>query len=78
MQTKQIKLSSIEDVKKFVNATLSCPYDVDVSSGRYVVDAKSIMGLFSMDLTKPVSMTINTDNTDATAAFLAEIKEFIA
>jgi phosphotransferase system HPr-like phosphotransfer protein len=75
MQTKNIKLSSIDDVKKFVNATLDCPYEVDISSGRYVVDAKSIMGLFSMDLTKPVEMTINSDAD--VSKFLDKIKEFI-
>jgi hypothetical protein len=74
MQTRKIKLSSIEDVKQFVNATLDCPYEVDVSSGRYIVDAKSIMGLFSMDLTKPVEMSINTD-ADC-SKFLDRIKEF--
>ncbi|MDR0987346.1 MAG: HPr family phosphocarrier protein [Ruminococcus sp.] len=75
MQNRTIKLSSINDVKKFVNATLDCPYEVDVSSGRYVVDAKSIMGLFSMDLTKPVDMTINSD-ADC-SKFLDQIKEFV-
>jgi hypothetical protein len=74
MQTRKIKLSSIEDVKQFVNATLDCPYEVDVISGRYIVDAKSIMGLFSMDLTKPVEMSINTD-ADC-SKFLDKIKEF--
>ena len=45
-----VSLSSIEDVRQFVNAATCCPCEVDVLSGRYVIDAKSIMGLFSLDL----------------------------
>ena len=48
-----VSLSSIEDVRQFVNAATCCPCEVDVLSGRYVIDAKSIMGLFSLDLSHP-------------------------
>ena len=51
--TLSIRLSTINDVKDFVHIVNQCPYDIDLISGRYIVDAKSIMGIFSLDLTKP-------------------------
>ena len=50
MNTFQILLSSINDVKNFVNTVSKYDYEIDLTSGRYVVDAKSIMGIFSLDL----------------------------
>ena len=41
-----------------------CPYDVDLLSGRYVIDAKSLMGIFSLDLTKPIDLAVSTDDVD--------------
>lgn len=64
MKTVNIKLSTIEDVKKFVNAVTLFNGDADLSSGRYVVDAKSIMGIFSLDLANPIALTIHSDNAD--------------
>jgi phosphotransferase system HPr-like phosphotransfer protein len=75
MITKKIKLSTIDDVKNFVNATLSCPDDIYLLSGRYTVDAKSIMGIFSMDLSKEVEMQIES-STEPTE-FLNAIKSYI-
>jgi phosphotransferase system HPr-like phosphotransfer protein len=72
---KKIQLTTIKDVSQFVNATLSAPCDIELSHGKYVVDAKSMMGVLSLDLTKPVDMTINSDTEPA--EFLAQIKEFI-
>jgi phosphotransferase system HPr-like phosphotransfer protein len=72
---KKIKLTTIADVTKFVNATLSAPCDIELSHGKYIVDAKSMMGVLSLDLTKPVDMTINCDSEPET--FLANIKEFL-
>jgi phosphotransferase system HPr-like phosphotransfer protein len=72
---KKIKLTTIADVTKFVNATLSAPCDIELSHGKYIVDAKSMMGVLSLDLTKPVDMTINCDSEPA--AFLGQIKEFL-
>ena len=57
MTTKNIRLFSINDVKEFVNAACNADFDIDLISGRYTVDAKSIMGIFSLDLSKPVSYT---------------------
>ena len=62
MKTLNILLKSINDVKDFVNIVSKYSYDVDLTSGRYVVDAKSIMGIFSLDLSKPIKVEIHTDD----------------
>ncbi len=74
MTQLKVKLTSISDVQKFVNSVSRFNGDVDLQSGRYVVDAKSIMGIFSLDLMQPVDMTIHSDNADE---LLADIKDFI-
>ena len=74
MKTVDIKLSSIEDVRKFVDIVSKYDIDIDLSSGRYIVDAKSIMGIFSLDLLKPIKLTAHSDNTDE---LLAEIKPYM-
>ena len=61
-------------VKTFVNIVTKYDFDVDLVSGRYAVDAKSIMGIFSLDLSKPIKMEIHSETPDA---FLNEIKPFI-
>ena len=61
MKTVQISLNSIGKVKSFVNTISQFDYDFDLISGRYVIDAKSIMGIFSLDLTKPITLNIHTD-----------------
>ena len=57
-----ITLSSIDDVKVFVNEINLLPCDADLVSGRYTVDAKSIMGIFSLDLSKAIDLNIHDDN----------------
>lgn len=61
MKTVQISLNSIDKVKSFVNEITKFNYDFDLVSGRYVIDAKSIMGIFSLDLSKPIDLAIHTD-----------------
>ena len=61
MKTVQISLNSIGKVKSFVNAINQFEFDFDLISGRYVIDAKSIMGIFSLDLSKPIDLTIHTE-----------------
>ena len=61
MKTVQISLNSIDKVKSFVNTVTKFDCDFDLVSGRYVIDAKSIMGIFSLDLSKPIDLTIHTD-----------------
>ena len=60
-----ISLSTINHVKEFVALVTGCDYDIDLVSGRYAVDAKSIMGIFSLDLSKPIELVAHTDNADA-------------
>ena len=65
MKTIQITLNSIDKVKSFVNDITKFDNDFDLVSGRYVIDAKSIMGIFSLDLSKPIELNIHaTDNMD--------------
>ena len=66
MKTVKISLNSIDKVKAFVNDITKFDYDFDLVSGRYVIDAKSIMGIFSLDLSKPIDLNIHEeDNVDA-------------
>ncbi|MCX7714449.1 MAG: HPr family phosphocarrier protein [Clostridia bacterium] len=74
MKTFNLVLSSINDVKDFVNIVSKYDFDVDLTSGRYVVDAKSIMGIFSLDLSKPIKVEVHNDNCDE---FMGELKKFI-
>ena len=61
MKTVQISLNSIDKVKSFVNAITQFEFDFDLISGRYVIDAKSIMGIFSLDLSKPIDLAIHAE-----------------
>ena len=61
MKTVKISLNSIGKVKSFVNTITQFEYDFDLISGRYVIDAKSIMGIFSLDLSKPIELAIHTE-----------------
>lgn len=61
MKTIQISLNSIDKVKSFVNDISKFDYDFDLVSGRYVIDAKSIMGIFSLDLSKPIDLNIHAE-----------------
>ena len=74
MRTFNLLLSSINDVKDFVNIVSRYDFAVDLTSGGYVVDAKSIMGIFSLDLSKPIKVEVHDDNCDA---FIAELSKFI-
>jgi phosphotransferase system HPr-like phosphotransfer protein len=64
MKKTNVMLDSISAVKKFVNIVSKYDYEVDLASGRYAVDAKSIMGIFSLDLSKPIQLTAHTDDAD--------------
>jgi len=74
MKSFNISLKSITDVKDFVNIVNKYDFDIDLTSGRYVVDAKSIMGIFSLDLSKPIKVDVHSDDCDE---FYNEIKNFI-
>lgn len=62
MKSVTILLSTIDDVKQFVNTVARYDFDVDLISGRYAIDAKSIMGIFSLDLAKPITLEAQTDD----------------
>ncbi len=72
MKTVQISLNSIEKVKSFVNDISKFDNDFDLVSGRYVIDAKSIMGIFSLDLSKSIDLNVHAeDNIDEILETLA-------
>ena len=74
MISYEIFLKSIVDIKNFVNVVNTYDFDVDLESGRYTVDAKSIMGIFSLDLLSPIELVAHTENADA---LIEGIKKFI-
>lgn len=76
MITLQVNLDRIEKVKRFTAAASHYPFPVDLCSGRYVVDGKSIMGIFSLDLENPLEVHVLADEKEA-QDFLKDIKSFI-
>ena len=75
MKTVTITLTSIDKVKNFVNDITRFRSDFDLVSGRYVIDAKSIMGIFSLDLSRPI--TLNIHNEDEIDTILEVLKPYI-
>ena len=73
MKSIPIKLSFAEEVKAFVNVVSRYPYDMDLRAGRHVVDAKSILGIFSLDLSKPISLEVYADDCDD---LISDLKAF--
>ena len=73
MNSVSIRLSTIADVRDFVNIVAKSDIDVDLQSGRYVVDGKSIMGIFSLDLLSPIKLTAHGDDP----TLFEKIKPFI-
>ena len=74
MKTVKISLNSIDKVKAFVNEVTKYDAEFDLVSGRYVIDAKSIMGIFSLDLSKPIDLNIHSENN--IDEILAKLDEF--
>ena len=74
MRKFTIRLKEINDVKEFVNTVSRFEEDVDLVSGRYTIDAKSIMGIFSIDLTKPIEVIVHGDNE---ARYAEALKAYI-
>ena len=75
MKSINVMLGTINDVKEFVSIVTKYDYDIDLISGRYAVDAKSIMGIFSLDLSKPIRLDIHASEAEQ---LLAEVKKFEA
>lgn len=74
MKEFKVKIETIDEVKKFVSTVMTFNYDIDLTSGRYAIDAKSIMGIFSIDLSKELKLVAHTDDT---AELEAAIGQFI-
>lgn len=77
MKNVKIRLSTIADVRDFVNIVNRTDADIDLISGRYIVDAKSIMGIFSLDLMQPIELSAHTENEEVLAPLLESLKPFI-
>ncbi len=77
MKTVQISLNSIDKVKSFVNDITKFDVDFDLVSGRYVIDAKSIMGIFSLDLSKPIDLNIHSENDAEANTILSVLAPYI-
>ena len=75
MKTISIMLNSIDKVKAFVNTLTKFDCDFDLISGRYVIDAKSIIGIFSLDLSKPIELNIHA--TDKLDEILEALKPYV-
>ncbi|MBE6831601.1 MAG: HPr family phosphocarrier protein [Ruminococcaceae bacterium] len=73
MMTVKILLDSIEKVKKFTSSISNEEVDFEIIEGMHIVDAKSIMGIFSIDLSKPLQLNIHSDDQK----ILDKIKDFI-
>ena len=78
MKTTQILIDSIDKVKAFVNEIAKFECDFDLISGRYVIDAKSIMGIFSLDISKPIDLDIHVNDETEAAAIMKAIDPYLA
>ena len=76
MKTVIISLNSIDKVKSFVNDISKFNFDFDLVSGRYVIDAKSIMGIFSLDLSKPIELNVHAENENLDAV-MEKLKPYL-
>ena len=74
MKSVTIRLSLVENVNNFVNIVSRYPYEMDLRAGRHVVDAKSILGIFSLDLSRPITLEIYSDDC---GDLLEQIKPFM-
>lgn len=75
MKSIKISLELAQRVKEFVNVTQEFPYEILLKSGRYIVDAKSILGIFSLDLSQPITVEVYSDDCDE---LLEKLKKFEA
>lgn len=77
MIKKSIKFTSVNEIKDFVNLTMTQPFDIDLIAGRYVADAKSILSVFGLDLDSAVTLGIHATEEQA-AAYLGKIAKYLA
>ena len=74
MKSVSLRLSLVENVNQFVNIVSRYPFDMDLRAGRHVVDAKSILGIFSLDLSRPITLEIYSDDCEK---LIEEITPFL-
>ena len=74
MTTTKIQLTNFADVQTFVNTITKFAFDIDLVSGRYIVDAKSIMGIYSLDLNQPIELRAHTEDAEE---LFAQIDKYI-
>ena len=75
MIEQKVFLETLDDVKSFVAIAANKPYDIDLLSGKYIINAKSVMGVLSLDLTHPLTMVANTETDEE---ILTEIEKYSA
>lgn len=78
METKlKVKLNNYNNAKKFNELTNTFVSDIDVMKGRYIIDAKSLMGLFTLDLSSPIMVELHSEDTEEIERFAEVMKEFV-
>lgn len=77
MKTVRISLNSIDKVKSFVNTLARFDEDFDLISGRYIIDAKSIMGIFSLNLAEPITLNIHADEGEELDKIMASLTPYL-
>ena len=77
MKTVRISLNSIDKVKSFVNTLARFDEDFDLISGRYIIDAKSIMGIFSLNLAEPITLNIHEDEGEELDKIMASLTPYL-
>ena len=74
MQETKIILRDIDSIRSFVRQVIQVEFEVDLVQGRYIIDAKSIMGIFSLDLMNPIQLNAYAEDTDA---LMADLDKYI-
>ena len=77
MTEKTILIGSIENGKKLSKIANKFEQDIDIVTGRYIIDAKSILGIFSLNLWSPVTIVLHSDDQEVIKSFISELKDFI-
>lgn len=74
MKVVTIQLHQVNQVREFADLASKCPFDIDLVSGRYTVDAKSLLGIYSLDLNRPLQVVIYGDNVDD---FVKKLEQYL-
>lgn len=77
MVSFKVRLDSTEKIKDFVGKTFNLDFDIDLTSGRYVVDGKSIMGIFTLDLSREINVVCYSEEREEVERFKESIKDYI-